>query len=142
MMTEKEMHQAISAAIRKERAANDLTLNELARFIGVSTSSLSFIERGKRKISLYNYLKLTSLFDIDIHRLNDAESDGKHPKYYYRDLVISYLYKMDEETLEDAVCMLKLLVDEQIYRKQTGERKSPIVKIKEGFLILKYGHDS
>lgn len=81
-------YQQVGQRIRKARGEQGLTLEQLARDIGISTSYLGHVERGTRSGSVEIYLALAdrlhlsldyllrglSLWDLSVAGLNPSDS--------------------------------------------------------------------
>jgi len=68
----------IGAKIRARRKAMGLSLEEFSRLSGVTVSTLSHIERGKRDVKLSTLVSLTLALRIDLPDLfEDEVADNK-----------------------------------------------------------------
>ncbi|MCL2610680.1 MAG: helix-turn-helix domain-containing protein [Defluviitaleaceae bacterium] len=61
--------EILGNTMKKYRLAYDLSVEELARLLGVSSAFVGLIERGERGLSLKNLVRLTEIFDVDINEL-------------------------------------------------------------------------
>lgn len=62
---EVELYCILGDMIRKERIARDITLEQLAEKLGVTTKTVQRYERGERKIKLNTLMQITDLFGLD-----------------------------------------------------------------------------
>jgi len=67
-MTRQELREIIGENIRIERKARNLSTDELAKLMEVSTSLLNLIERGKRSLTMHNSTKLAQIFNMPLDR--------------------------------------------------------------------------
>ena len=65
-MTKEELRITIGNNIRNERHIRGITIDELAKLLGLSSSALGLVERGDRGTTTYNLLKLSKIFDTSI----------------------------------------------------------------------------
>lgn len=71
-----EIEQVVRTRLRSLRNTLGLTLDELAERAGLSASTISRIETGKRTISLDILPTLARALHVDLDSLLDLESDG------------------------------------------------------------------
>jgi len=55
--------------IVKERTSRNMSRDELAEIMGMTTSHLGLIERGERGVTMVNFTKFTKVFDIPAEML-------------------------------------------------------------------------
>lgn len=65
------------AKLRAWRTANGVTLDELAGLLGVSESLLSLVERGKRRLSPLDTIRVSRLIGIPVRDLAARGEDGR-----------------------------------------------------------------
>lgn len=73
----------IGALLRQERHAQDLTLKDLSKLSGISTSMISAVERGERNVTMQTLLALSEALKVHF----SLEIEGN-------------LHPQDEHTLE------------------------------------------
>ena len=59
----------LGKTVKKYRLMYDLSIEELAKLLGLSSAFVGLIERGERGINLKNLVRLSEIFDIDINLL-------------------------------------------------------------------------
>jgi len=59
----------LGKTVKKYRLMYDLSIEELAKLLGLSSAFVGLIERGERGVSLKNLVRLSEIFDIDINQL-------------------------------------------------------------------------
>jgi len=60
-------NKAIAARIRHIRRSNELTLAEISDRSGINIASLSMIERGKRRLTVEQMMKISAALKVDYH---------------------------------------------------------------------------
>ena len=68
----------LGRTIKKFRVLHDLTVDDLARLLDLSTAFVGLIERGHRGVNLKNLVKLSEIFNVDINELlygDDEDED-------------------------------------------------------------------
>ncbi len=73
-------YTAIGKRIRKYRWEKDISQEELAEAVGVSTTHMSHIETGATKLSLSVFIKISTALDISADLLL---KDNAQPDYIY-----------------------------------------------------------
>ena len=63
-LTKNEIRTLMGENLRKLRMERGLSLEELAKLLGISPAFLGLVERGRRGLTAYNIFKLTTVFDI------------------------------------------------------------------------------
>lgn len=91
------IHKQIAERIKKLREASSLSQQDLANLIGVSRSTISYIETVERKISAEELQKLSEVFGLSLNQLMDFE-----PSYNVSDTIAEYkteetFYKQNKE---------------------------------------------
>jgi transcriptional regulator with XRE-family HTH domain len=66
--------ETTGARIRQQRKEKDIKIRELAELTGLTTTSISYLENGKTKPSLYNLRKLSQTLGADISYLGCFEN--------------------------------------------------------------------
>jgi len=69
----------IGKNIRFHRRKNNLSLDELASMLGLSSAFIGLIERGQRGAKLDNLIKLSIIFGVDINKLIYGDSNQQQP---------------------------------------------------------------
>lgn len=65
-MDNKTIQKIVGENIRKQRQQNHLTLEALARFLGITPGFLGLIERGNRGLSFKNLVKISEILNVSI----------------------------------------------------------------------------
>jgi transcriptional regulator with XRE-family HTH domain len=65
-MTKLELCKIVGKNIRKERLANNMTIDTLAELLGLTPSYVGLIERGGRGTTALNLLRLSKIFCLPI----------------------------------------------------------------------------
>jgi transcriptional regulator with XRE-family HTH domain len=68
-LNEKHLYQRVGENIRLRRAQQDITQLDLAKAIGIERASLSCIEVGKHKPSIFLLWKMSDFFKISLIEL-------------------------------------------------------------------------
>ena len=71
-MQKEEFLKELGFAIKMKRMRNKISQEKLAELADCSLSYIGFVERGEKSISLYNFLKIASVLNLD---LNDFLKD-------------------------------------------------------------------
>lgn len=69
-----ELKQIVSENLKKYRLSLGFTQEQVAEFLGVERSTISYYENGEREISFVHLKKLSNLFCIEIDDLLETES--------------------------------------------------------------------
>ncbi|MCG3584665.1 helix-turn-helix domain-containing protein [Clostridioides difficile] len=64
----------ISYSLQKTRESNNITLSDLSSKTGINRSTISLFEKGESSISLYNFLKICNVLNIDIPNLFSTDN--------------------------------------------------------------------
>ena len=59
----------LGKTMKKYRLAYNLSVEELAKLLDVSSAFIGLIESGKRNLNLKNLVRLTEIFDVNINEL-------------------------------------------------------------------------
>ena len=62
-------HERLGRVIKKYRLKYDLSVDELASLMGLSSVFVGLMERGARGVNLKNLVRLSEIFDVDINML-------------------------------------------------------------------------
>ena len=63
--------------VREWRAEHDVSISDLAGFLGCSSSYLSRVERGERELSTLAKIKLSHIVGIPVGTLFGPEADSE-----------------------------------------------------------------
>jgi transcriptional regulator with XRE-family HTH domain len=113
-MQKENLRQIIGENIRAERLARDLSIEELANLLGLTTGFVGLIERGRRGATAFTLYKLSEIFKqpIDsifrIQQNDEKESDFKELK---RVKITSLISTFSEPELDFLISMIKNLND-------------------------------
>ena len=112
-MTRQELRETIGENIRIERKARNLSTDELARLMEVSTSLLNLIERGKRSLTMHNSTKLAQIFNMPLDRFVErgeslkASKPGTSSDTLKRKKLESLIVGLDDHELEFIISLVK-----------------------------------
>ena len=67
-MDKKDFLKDIGFAIKVERMRKNFSQEKLAELSDCSLSYIGFIERGEKSFSLYNFIKIANVLDINIEK--------------------------------------------------------------------------
>jgi DNA-binding XRE family transcriptional regulator len=76
---EKKLLAVVGQRLRETRAAQGLSLEQLARLTGISAPALSLIETGKRDPRLTTLKRIADALRVPLATLIDAGSDATEP---------------------------------------------------------------
>lgn len=65
-MQKEEFLKELGFAIKMKRMRQKISQEKLAELSDCSLSYIGFIERGEKSLSLYNFLKIASVLQLDI----------------------------------------------------------------------------
>ena len=112
-MTRQELREIIGENIRIERKARNLSTDELAKLMEVSTSLLNLIERGKRSLTMHNSTKLAQIFNMPLDRFVErgesikATQSGASSDALKRKKLESLIVGLDDHELEFIISLVK-----------------------------------
>jgi transcriptional regulator with XRE-family HTH domain len=112
-MTRQELRETIGENIRLERKARSLSTDELAKLMGVSTSLLNLIERGKRSLTMHNSIKLSQIFNLPLDKFVEKseftqfEFKEVSPDGLRRRKLESLIAGLDDYELEFIIAVIK-----------------------------------
>lgn len=66
-MQKKEFLKELGFAIKMKRMRNKISQEKLAELADCSLSYIGFVERGEKSISLYNFLKIAKVLNLDLN---------------------------------------------------------------------------
>lgn len=111
-MTKKALRTIIGENIRQERMARNISLEELAAILGLTSGFVGLIERGQRGATPITLLKLSTAFGLPVDRFfkrNENQTDaldlnGKDEK---RKKIDALIYDFNGNELDYVVSILK-----------------------------------
>ncbi|MCL2874596.1 MAG: helix-turn-helix domain-containing protein [Defluviitaleaceae bacterium] len=112
-MTRQELRETIGENIRIERKARNLSTDELAKLMDVSTSLLNLIERGKRSLTMHNSTKLAQIFNMPLDRFVEKTENPKNspfeitPDILRRKKLESLIVGLGDHELEFVISVIK-----------------------------------
>ena len=111
-MTRQELREIIGENIRIERKARNLSTDELAKLMEVSTSLLNLIERGKRSLTMHNSTKLAQIFNMPLDRFVEKGENVKaavsgSSDALKRKKLESLIVGLDDHELEFIISLVK-----------------------------------
>lgn len=113
------MKEYVTNNIRYLREKNSLTCERLAGMVGLHTSSINYIENGKRKASKKTLKAIADLFHVDINELcyEDLETTAELDMLYHSDNLLGYVIEYSSRDVfeatgekKKALCTQKKLV--------------------------------
>lgn len=124
-MTRQELREAIGENIRSERKARNLSTDELAKLMDISTSLLNLIERGKRSLTMHNSIKLSQIFNLPLDRFvekaemtKDTSAAADSSK---RKKLETLTVGLSDHELEFVISIIKEFKKVQAYQSVAGE---------------------
>ncbi len=69
-MLKEEFLKELGFSIKIKRMRLKISQEKLAELTDCSTSYIGFIERGEKSISLFNFLKIASVLELDIREIS------------------------------------------------------------------------
>lgn len=93
----------IGKKIKELRKKKNLTQEALAEMCDLSTSYISFVENGRRKISLAKLEKLAYCLDFEViiqEKTTNVNSKNYHKKQYFLNKIFSFI----ESELDTYIC--------------------------------------
>jgi len=73
-MTKERLNTLIGQNMRKERKARDMSIEELANVMDLSTSFIGLMERGQRGVTTHNVYKLSEIFGVSVENFFETTS--------------------------------------------------------------------
>lgn len=70
-MLKEEFLKELGFSIKIKRMRLKISQEKLAELTDCSTSYIGFIERGEKSISLFNFLKIASVLELDIREISE-----------------------------------------------------------------------
>lgn len=68
-MTKEQLRKTIGENIRSERIARNMSIDELAELLELTSGFVGLIERGRRGATAYNIYKLSEIFGLSVEKL-------------------------------------------------------------------------
>ena len=110
--------QIIGKNIRKVRELRQLTREELAELMGLTTSHVGLIERGERGATAVNLSKLSRVLDVSIEIFFVDHDKDELPYFDGQDLdakanilkIINAIGPLSVRDLELVICLIKGIV--------------------------------
>jgi len=107
-----QLRAKVGANVREMRTMRDLSIEELAKLLGITTGYLGLIERGDRGTAAHLLLKLSEVLDVSISELlNDPENIITHKISSSADIKIkninSYVAGYSDEELDFIINVIK-----------------------------------
>jgi transcriptional regulator with XRE-family HTH domain len=68
-MTKNEFRKIIGGNIRSERLQRNMSIDELAELLELTSGFVGLIERGRRGATAYNIYKLSEIFGLSVDKL-------------------------------------------------------------------------
>lgn len=110
---------ALGARIRQERIKQNLTQEQLAEKLNVSTTYIGYIERGERTLTLAKLVDLANLLGVSVDfLLTDSIPSSPSSK---EKLWLQLLCSASEEEQELILEMAKLIVRHNIQKNRSPE---------------------
>lgn len=97
--------------IREERKKHNLTIEQLAEIIDLSTSFLTTVELGKRGLSVEKLIDIANYFDIIVDDLLHINKDRSSYRLEKLDSLIHNISNEDFEFITDIIIALKKRID-------------------------------
>ena len=102
----------IGKRIQKTRIEHNLTQNQIAEKLGISTSYIENLENGKVNKELENFIKICNFLNVSIYDVLNEENNNII-KYMNKELY-EIIIKCNDEKQELICNMVKLLIKNQI----------------------------
>ncbi|MDR2899723.1 MAG: helix-turn-helix transcriptional regulator [Clostridiales bacterium] len=108
----------IGENIRFERTKRNISIDELAEMLGLSTAFIGLIERGQRGAKLSNLIKIADIFGITVNELiygnlnsvtyvNESKEDDII--FLKKGTISSLLFDLDENELDFVIASIRNL---------------------------------
>lgn len=115
-MTKNEFRKTIGENIRRERLLRNMSIDELAELLELTSGFVGLIERGRRGATAYNIHRLSEIFGLNVDKLymtsnasskavssEEASSNVKHRR------LMSLSYDLTEKELDFLINSVKWL---------------------------------
>lgn len=102
------LNKTIGFNIRFLRTQRDLSMEELAEMLNISTAFVGLIERGQRGASVKNLLKLSKIFNIQVDYFLNNEIFEANEKNNY-DTLYSLMYDLEFEKINFLIAIVREL---------------------------------
>lgn len=99
----KELNIIVGGNVRRFRVERRLSVTELAQLLGMSNSSISYIEQGTRSLTVETAIGICKIFEISINQLFEGAEDFdafinmKHEKFQ---IWSAYIEQLEPEEVE------------------------------------------
>ncbi|MDR2939929.1 MAG: helix-turn-helix domain-containing protein [Clostridiales bacterium] len=112
------LKKQIGANIRYERISRNISIEELAEMLELSSAFVGLIERGQRGASVKNLIKISEIFSVSIDSLINTNrsnysnlSENKENQNYKARLetINSLLYNLDGSELDFIISIIRSL---------------------------------
>lgn len=70
-MLKEEFLKELGFSIKIKRMRLKISQEKLAELTDCSTSYIGFVERGEKSISLFNFLKIASVLELDLKEISE-----------------------------------------------------------------------
>ena len=114
-MTKDEFRKTIGENIRRERLQRNMSIDELAELLELTSGFVGLIERGRRGATAYNIQRLSEIFGLNVDKLYistnaspNATSDDTSSNVKHRRLM-SLSYDLTEKELDFLINSVKWL---------------------------------
>ena len=107
-MTTRQLRDKVGKRIKEEREARNMSVEELANLLNISTSYLNLIERGERGTVQMRLYRLSQIFGLPIDALFDGKKKtGITAVESRRNKLVSITNDMSEKELECLISAAK-----------------------------------
>ncbi len=111
-MTKEQLRKTIGENIRNERSARNMSIDELAELLELTSGFVGLIERGRRGATAYNIHKLAEIFGIGVENLfliHSTKVKEDTPPKNKRRRLMSLSYDLTDKELDFVIQMVKKL---------------------------------
>ena len=107
-MTTRQLRDKVGKRIKEEREARNMSVDELANLLSISTSYLNLIERGERGTVQMRLYRLSQIFGVPIDTLfGGKKKAGITASESRRNKLVSITTDMNEKELECLISTAK-----------------------------------
>ncbi len=112
------LKKQIGANIRYERISRNISIEELAEMLELSSAFVGLIERGQRGASVKNLIKISEIFSVSIDSLintnrssysNLSENKENQNIKVKQETIDSLLYNLDKSELDFIISVIRNL---------------------------------
>jgi transcriptional regulator with XRE-family HTH domain len=107
-MHKRVLNTTVGANIRNERQAQNITREELAEIMKLSTAHIGMIERGERGVTANNLVKLAKVLGVPIGRFTHSQENRQIP---YNE---EYSYNEESESKERLLQMIPFMSSSEV----------------------------